>query len=225
MKILKTLFVHITLLGLVLCLPLISLSQKLSFANGGGATESRRPSFIVDIVATASTPSGKITSPITFNVTFVKGDQAISLSDTLFTINPTQTHIAYYDLVVSINDWAAATRDTVILELSNIQGATPGNSIRYSFILLPSSSTTLAEATSLNSSMSVYPNPAKDKIVFESTSIVKQVLVTNSIGKGFISIDGSGKELSVDLQLLPSGIYFAYVLTEQGLTKHKFLKL
>lgn len=64
----------------------------------------------------------------------------------------------------------------------------------------------------------VYPNPARDEInvVFDRSMDVKNITVYNLIGKAVTVYRVSGNSAKLDIQNIPSGIYFLRMLDAQG---------
>ncbi|MGC8866578.1 MAG: T9SS type A sorting domain-containing protein, partial [Bacteroidales bacterium] len=66
----------------------------------------------------------------------------------------------------------------------------------------------------------VYPNPAKDRIMIQSSHQVKEVRITSPTGK----LMYRGNLLSVDVSKFPTGVYFIQTTTTAGTTNVKFMK-
>lgn len=76
------------------------------------------------------------------------------------------------------------------------------------------------ENLSLESKISVYPNPAKDFITINVTDLdFKKVVITTTLGKT-VKIS---KESKISLESFNKGIYFAQVTTNEGTFTTKFL--
>ena len=78
----------------------------------------------------------------------------------------------------------------------------------------------------LNPSFNVYPNPVNDKLVIETEEIVKEVVVYDVYGRQQDNKTTRQQgNLSVDVTNLNSGVYFVKVVTENGETVKRILKL
>ena len=78
----------------------------------------------------------------------------------------------------------------------------------------------------MNASFNVYPNPVNDKLVIETEEIVKEVVVYDVYGRQQDNKTTRQQgNLSVDVTNLNSGVYFVKVVTENGETVKRILKL
>ena len=69
--------------------------------------------------------------------------------------------------------------------------------------------------------INIYPNPAEDKINIELKNETKgNVVITNQLGQVVKEMNIDGKELTIDVEDLTSGIYFINVSNQ----RMKFLK-
>ena len=72
-----------------------------------------------------------------------------------------------------------------------------------------------------NSYINIYPNPANDKINIELKNEIKgNVVITNQLGQVVKEMNIDGKELTIDVEDLTSGVYFINVSNQ----RMKFLK-
>ena len=72
-----------------------------------------------------------------------------------------------------------------------------------------------------NSYINIYPNPANDKINIELRNEIKgNVVITNQLGQVVKKMNIDGKELTIDVEDLTSGVYFINVSNQ----RMKFLK-
>jgi surface protein len=71
------------------------------------------------------------------------------------------------------------------------------------------------------SSISIYPNPAKDKLFIQGLSNPSKVSIYNMLGKLVYSKTTSSE---LDLEGLQSGIYIVKIIDQQKETTHKFIK-
>ncbi len=73
----------------------------------------------------------------------------------------------------------------------------------------------------------VYPNPATTEFTINAEGTkIKEIKIYNVLGemlKSFDKLKITGSE-TIDISILPSGIYFIQVKTEQGLIRKKFVK-
>jgi hypothetical protein len=87
-------------------------------------------------------------------------------------------------------------------------------------IIFPCSSFTNIEEIE-NENIRIYPNPANDKINIELKNETKgNVVITNQLGQVVKEMNIDGKELTIDVEDLTSGIYFINVSNQ----RMKFLK-
>lgn len=82
---------------------------------------------------------------------------------------------------------------------------------------------TTMEVNSNSQNLSIYPNPAKDKVIIEGVGI-NQVRVFNTMGQEIQNLVVNQDRIVVDLAAQPAGFYFIEVVSEQGLETSKLLK-
>jgi hypothetical protein len=73
------------------------------------------------------------------------------------------------------------------------------------------------EADNLN----VYPNPAKDQITINSSSLVKEVKILNSLGQVVLNQSIMSFNPTVNVSNISAGLYFIQITTEKGLSTKK----
>ena len=79
----------------------------------------------------------------------------------------------------------------------------------------------LVKENSSELNINIYPNPAEDKINIELKNETKgNVVITNQLGQVVKEMNIDGKELTIDVEDLTSGVYFINVSNQ----RMKFLK-
>jgi hypothetical protein len=68
--------------------------------------------------------------------------------------------------------------------------------------------------------VSVYPNPAKDRINIRSNETIQQISIIDLNGK----VVYSGNEKSINVSNLSNGVYFIKTVTLNGISNIKFVK-
>ena len=71
---------------------------------------------------------------------------------------------------------------------------------------------------------SVYPNPFSSFIVIESEARQSQIEVYNVFGEPVYKSQIQKQKIEIDLDKIPSGIYFLQVKSENGITTRKIIK-
>lgn len=90
-------------------------------------------------------------------------------------------------------------------------------SFRYQVDSIPSKPTTgLANINRTTPSISAYPNPANEKIVFNFTNVEGELEIFTITGQVISKQLISGTKVSVETQYLPAGIYFAKAKNKDG---------
>ena len=75
------------------------------------------------------------------------------------------------------------------------------------------------------STVSVYPNPATDRLMIEHPeNRIREISIRNSLGaeQFFVRPEGLGKT-TVDVSRLAAGLYFLDLITNQGIETHKIV--
>lgn len=92
-------------------------------------------------------------------------------------------------------------------------------------IVVPSSaSSDILQATDLESTCSVYPNPAHDKVVIQSNFKIEYLELFDMTGKCVIRQEKQCHEAMMDLRGLPAGNYIIRIQTVKGIMEKKVLK-
>lgn len=82
----------------------------------------------------------------------------------------------------------------------------------YYIIEIPLS-TKLNLTTDAENAISVYPNPAKDKVELSSDIEFKKITITSIDGKGLKTFSSTQKSQTIDISTLSKGIYFINITT------------
>ncbi|MBP1630632.1 MAG: glycoside hydrolase [Bacteroidetes bacterium] len=75
----------------------------------------------------------------------------------------------------------------------------------------------------INSSCIAYPNPAKDNISFNCSSMINNIDVFNIMGERVYRIDVKDKVKTIDISSFRKGMYIAKLYTERGIIDKKFI--
>ena len=67
-----------------------------------------------------------------------------------------------------------------------------------------------------NSSLIIYPNPAREALTIESECAIQQCNILNLQGALMLSAKGNSKQISINTNELPKGIYLVQILDERG---------
>ena len=73
-----------------------------------------------------------------------------------------------------------------------------------------------------NSSLNIYPNPAKDQLFIESEIQVKEVSIFDIYGRQQLAV--SGQQSAIDVSNLSNGVYFVKVKSENNEVVKRFIK-
>lgn len=75
-----------------------------------------------------------------------------------------------------------------------------------------------------NQFLSIYPNPATDKIVVYSSVLPYQISITDIRGRLYLTVNPQSQFTYLNTSLLPSGIYILAVETDNGTINRRFIK-
>ena len=89
-------------------------------------------------------------------------------------------------------------------------------------------STGVNELQSLNSPISIYPNPAKDLIIINSALTLKgktEIIINDMLGKQVIkpAISHSKSAIKLNIASLSNGIYICKIINEKNMNAKKFI--
>lgn len=152
-----------------------------------------------------------------------------------FTVSQTQSHssVSYFEMPVPVRVYGAAGQQLDLVLENTSNGQVIVKSVPFAIISLEfdpdrhlisrNSNTTLSSSSfALDSSVSVYPNPASDEIKIQLPESVnlEKVTVYNSLGQTVAQAD----TVTVSLQGLASGVLFVAVVTDGGTVHKKIIK-
>ena len=72
--------------------------------------------------------------------------------------------------------------------------------------------------------ISIYPNPAKDAVNVQSSSIIKSITVYDLQGRKIQAVQATGQQAQVNISALKAGIYLFSIETEAGSIMKKIVK-
>jgi len=102
------------------------------------------------------------------------------------------------------------------------------NSRAITFVINKPSTTAVQNVTSPESSTILYPNPANNElnVVYDANADVKNIAVYNVIGKVMTVYRVSGNSANLNIESIPSGIYFVRLFNSSGnvVVTRKFTK-
>jgi hypothetical protein len=76
----------------------------------------------------------------------------------------------------------------------------------------------------VDASVTIYPNPAKDKINIEAAGTIQQVQLYDIQGRVLQTLLLNDTAAQVDIAARPVGVYFIKVITAQGVKVEKIVK-
>ena len=86
--------------------------------------------------------------------------------------------------------------------------------------------TGIADIQATNSNLSVFPNPANDKITIEISGKTNEsnLAIVNIEGQELISQQVTEPKTTIDISTLPSGVYFVRLTNDKTIEVGKFMK-
>ncbi|MBS1782115.1 MAG: T9SS type A sorting domain-containing protein [Bacteroidetes bacterium] len=117
------------------------------------------------------------------------------------------------DLKLAINP--GVTNGSFFVSVNIRDGVSTNKNVVFIINKWPTGVTTISK---VEDDVTLYPNPANDNvnIVFDGGLNVKNVMVYNLIGKPVKVFKVSGNSAKLDINDVPSGIYFVRLLNAQG---------
>lgn len=125
--------------------------------------------------------------------------------------------IAYYKSpnVYIVQEFFKGDIDNPIISSADMDNDGDYDLVFANFILRNNSNSTgLNESLTMGTSISVYPNPASDKIIISSAYDIQSSAIYDIAGNLVISIPGSADE--VDISSLETGVYFLKIGRQDG---------
>ncbi len=74
-----------------------------------------------------------------------------------------------------------------------------------------------------NNITSIFPNPVNNELNITTTSEMKSLKITNSLGQVVINNSVSGNSYKVNTTSLNAGVYFVQMETSNGISTQKFV--
>lgn len=121
-----------------------------------------------------------------------------------------------FHLLLSHYDVATIAPGTYYLTVNlKESGATYEKDITF---IINKWTTGISNINSANDNIVLYPNPARSElnVNFENTSNVKTIAIYNLVGKQISTYRVSGKSAKLDIEKIPSGIYFVRLADNTG---------
>lgn len=176
-----------------------------------------------DVVVTADGTGDLILGPTTFsNVIRIKLEETINATIDLGMFGTaqgtvTRTIFSYYDLA---NQTMPVFMHASIFVNSNLFNG--GYTAVYSSVDLEGAS--IGEELNAND-ISIYPNPANDKVTIQTPENVDRIVVMNTIGQTVETISPTSGLLSLNVSEFETGMYFIQVVKgDAKITKKLFVK-
>jgi len=133
-----------------------------------------------------------------------------------------------FDVSFNLLENATSTGGPFYMNISFVDQAPGGTSKILTIIFNNKIPASVSNVTNTASDVVLYPNPAHDElnVVYDATADVKNIAVYNIIGKVMQVYRVNGTSANLDLQNIPSGIYFVRLLNSQGnaVVTRKFTK-
>jgi len=133
-----------------------------------------------------------------------------------------------YHFQSSISTFSAVSAGTHYVTIRLQNQAVPTDTAYATFIITKNWPAGVGNIDHNNANIQLYPNPASNEVnlVYEGLSDVKTIAVYNLIGKVMSVYRVNGTSANLDLENVPSGIYFARLMNAQGdvLATRKFAK-
>lgn len=76
--------------------------------------------------------------------------------------------------------------------------------------------TTSISQQTLTKDIAIYPNPATSHVTISSGTTIDMVYIYNSFGQNMLTNVLHKKQATIDVSMLPSGIYYTVIITEDG---------
>jgi hypothetical protein len=125
-----------------------------------------------------------------------------------------------YVLYSDVSPWPNADGNGYYLKLKDL---ILDNSIASSWIA-SNDVITSVEEHAYASDVTIYPNPATDKIYFSTEADILSISIYDIQGKMIMTINGDILHNDLDIRHLASGSYIIRVTTATGVSTHKFVK-
>lgn len=68
----------------------------------------------------------------------------------------------------------------------------------------------------------IYPNPATEEVNIPGNKIIDEISISDATGRLLLHVKNPGK--SVDISILPSGVYIIDIVTEESVSKQRLIK-
>ena len=135
------------------------------------------------------------------------------------------SHVSNYILPNAACDWVMAFdpnsstqgNNSYIAQVLTDNASGTTKAIKYSFTKTPTGVSTLQQQT--EDDIEMYPNPAPNDInvVFNESLGVKSIAIYNLIGKSMLVYKTQGNSAKLNIESLPTGIYFLRFMNPQGM--------
>lgn len=96
--------------------------------------------------------------------------------------------------------------DTILYTLSNSCGTKAAK-----HVVTVEDCPTAVNDVHADQGINIHPNPAQDRITIASSSLIKNVMISNMVGETVIKETYNANSVEVDLSQLPSGVYMVRI--------------
>ena len=122
--------------------------------------------------------------------------------------------------------WYDGVNKTPALSISTLSNTTGGSTTTVKMVHISSVVNGIADNKTLQKAVTLYPNPATDKVTIETSEIptISQVSIMNLDGKELLHQKITEPNTTIDVSALTSGVYFVRVTGERTVQVGKFIK-
>lgn len=144
------------------------------------------------------------------------------------TLKTTASYTALGDFHIQVDLSPSTTLGTYYFKLRLHNQAISTDTAVETYIISKTNPTAAAYVTKSTDNVVLYPNPANNElnVVYDASADVKNIAVYNIIGKAMTIYRVNGTSANLNLENIPSGIYFVRLINSRGdvVVTRKFTK-
>jgi hypothetical protein len=198
--------------------PAVALSSAADTVDEAGATVN------ISVDLTNGNPdSTSVTVSLAASSSTATEGSDFSFSDTTFHFNGCGADAASFDLSIT-DDMDPESDETIVLVISSVTNSAEVTTDTVTIVITDNDNVGIEDQLGADA-ISLYPNPATDKLVIDASLPIERLQVLNLVGQEVMSMTHPSQKTTLSIAQLPKGTYLVRALTAEGVWTAKWVKM
>jgi hypothetical protein len=198
--------------------PAVALSSAADTVDEAGATVN------ISVDLTNGNPdSTSVTVSLAASSSTATEGSDFSFSDTTFHYNGCGADAASFDLSIT-DDMDPESDETIVLVISSVTNSAEVTTDTVTIVITDNDNVGIEDQLGADA-ISLYPNPATDKLVIDASLPIERLQVLNLVGQEVMSMTHPSQKTTLSIAQLPKGTYLVRALTAEGVWTAKWVKM